>query len=548
MIKVQGISSGYRLGIVLSVAYLVLTSFQVVFSRFAITEFSISPSVSIILALMIGSFVQLAYAGYGYGLFFTKTLKDGYTWLYTIMQLVMNIAGIYVLVYITTTEAFLLQRLSIIVSLVLGFLFLSRQVKVTDFIGISLILFGIGLVLSGFDKVTAITVMLLVTIAGFMSAGRALISEVHPIYSQARNNEERIRCTGVITLVSSFLFLVFIFTLSLLKSFAGADVDIQLINWAPNLDEFLNRYNFYYGVIIGFFVIPLDTWLFFRKNNLLTSEISMMTTAFMPLVILCMEFTFSVFGLLDIRSITSIDLIAGAIIMLGAVYLMAVRLYSSKPKLSRKEKAFLKDAKVLVLAGLEFTNGNKNKLSKVLSISPKLISLILDNKAILKPSDINKIRKNFTEKIALFDSLTGLQNRIHFKASIQELKHSKNVSLLFLDLNKFKPVNDAYGHDAGDELLKKVAQRLHKKYPNYFVTRFGGDEFCLLLNSVAKAKALEIAQEVRDLIKKPYKLELAGVKEKISISASVGVANYPQDVKSVDELIKLADQKMYDDK
>lgn len=546
MINVKKMTYNYKMGLILSLAYLVLTSFQVVFSRFSIVEYSISPAVSIILALMVGSFVQLAYAGSGYGLFFIRTLKNGYTWLYTIMQLFMNIAGIYILVYITTTEAFLLQRLAIIVSLIMGFLFLNRSIKSRDFIGIGLILLGIGLVLSGFDKVTAITVFLLVVIAGSMSAGRTLIAEIHPIYNQAKNNLERIRCTGVITLISSVLFLGFIFILSYIKSVAGADVEIQIIQWAPNLDQFFNKHNFYYGIIIGFFVTPLDTWLFFRKSKLLTAEVSMMTTAFLPFIILLTEYIFSKLGLLDITGISKLDMVAGLIIVSGAIYLMVSRFYDNKTKLSKKEKSYVKDAKVLALAGLEFAKNNNEKLAKLLNINIELLDNILEERAILNKEDLDNIRKNFAEKIALFDSLTGLQNRMHFKGTLHNLADNDSVSLLFLDLNKFKPVNDKYGHEAGDELLQQVALRLNKTYPHAYITRFGGDEFCLLFANKNKYQAKQLVKDIKSLISIPFNLDLADVT--VEISTSIGVSSYPEDVSSVNDLIALADSKMYEDK
>lgn len=546
MINAKKLTHNYKLGLILSIAYLFLTSFQVVFSRFSIVEYSISPAVSIILALMVGAFVQLAYAGSGYGLFFLRTLKNGYTWLYTIMQLFMNVAGIYILVYITTTEAFLLQRFAIIISLFLGFLFLNRTIKTRDFIGIGLIMLGIGLVLSGFDQVTGITVFLLVTIAGFMSAGRSLIAEIHPIYNQANDNLERIRCTGVITLISSVLFLSFIFTLSLVKSYVGADSGIQLINWAPSLDQFFNKYNFYYGIIIGFLVIPLDTWLFFRKAKLLTAEVSMMTTAFLPLVILLTEYTFSVFGLLDIKGISNLDLVSGLIIMSGALYLMISRMNNSSPKLTRREKSYVRDAKVLALAGLEFAKNDNNKLAKLLNINVELLNDILKEKAVLTKKDLAKIRRNFAEKIALFDSLTGLQNRMHFKGNLYSLANSETVSLLFLDLNKFKPVNDTYGHEAGDELLQQVALRLSKAYPKASITRFGGDEFCMIFTNKNKYQARQLAKDIKSLVSIPFKLDIAGVS--VDISTSVGVSNYPEDVPTVNDLVALADAKMYEDK
>ena len=543
MINLEKMKYHYKIGLAFGLLEILLTAFQVVFSRYSILEYNISPAVSIILALMVGSFVQLAYAGPGYGLFFVKTLKNINTWLYTVMQIAMNVAGIYILIYITTTEAFFIQRIGIIMSLLLGFLFLNRSIKSVDFIGIGLILFGIGIVLSGFDKVTMITVAFLALIAGTMNAGRRIIAEIHPIYAKTSNNLERVRCTGVITLVSSILFLIFIFSLSVIKTKVGHDVDIHIINWAPTLDQFLNKHNFYYGIIIGFFIIPLDTWAFFRANQLLKQETFIALGAITPFVILFTEIGFASLGLLDIKHITALDLIAGVIIVAGAVQIMYSRIYADKPRLSKQEKQYVRDAKVLALAGLEMVDQKHNKLANLLNINKEMLDNILNERAVLSRKDMEKIRNNFAKKIALFDSLTGLDSRDHFKANMRNLADASFISVIFLNIKDFSPINEQYGHEAGDELLQHIATRLNNRYPHAYITRFNGDDFCLVFANKNKYQMRQLEREVQSIIAQPYTLDLTGIT--LAISATVESKNYPEDLRTVKELLDYSEDKIY---
>ena len=124
MINIQ---QNYKTGLSFAILGVILTSFQVVFSRYFLIEHQISPVISILLALLIGSYVQLAYLGSGYGLFFIRSLKNAYVWLYNIMQLIMSIAGIYILFYITATESFLLQRITIVITLLMAYVFLKPR-------------------------------------------------------------------------------------------------------------------------------------------------------------------------------------------------------------------------------------------------------------------------------------------------------------------------------------------------------------------------------------------------------------------------------------
>lgn len=151
------------------------------------------------------------------------------------------------------------------------------------------------------------------------------------------------------------------------------------------------------------------------------------------------------------------------------------------------------------------------------------------------------------EHVAHHDALTNLPNRVLFLDRLrQSLIYSKrnkvNTFVLFLDLDRFKEVNDTYGHDIGDELLKKVAQRLKNSLRNEdTVARLGGDEFTIIVRDVTYNNMLEIAKKIIDNMKIPFFIGNL----KLYSTFSIGISSYPNDGENAEDLLKYADTAMY---
>ena len=150
------------------------------------------------------------------------------------------------------------------------------------------------------------------------------------------------------------------------------------------------------------------------------------------------------------------------------------------------------------------------------------------------------------EKMSVTDHLTGLNNNRKFQEYVQNLLEKNKVfSLLILDIDYFKKVNDTYGHPVGDEVLKELALRI-KDVSNTvggIVSRNGGEEFSVLLPNTAEEKSFESADLIRQAIeKKVFKISSG---EKLNITISVGISTFPQDAKTPQELYKLADEALY---
>jgi diguanylate cyclase (GGDEF)-like protein len=164
--------------------------------------------------------------------------------------------------------------------------------------------------------------------------------------------------------------------------------------------------------------------------------------------------------------------------------------------------------------------------------------------------DLSKaqVKTEEAQQIALQDPLTGLPNRISFQQSldhglIQAKRHGWGLAVLFIDIDKFKNINDSYGHDMGDQVLLMAANRLTSFVRDEdIVSRWGGDEFvCLLFEVKQEADVTRLAEKLIHRIAEAF--EFNGIV--LSIKASIGIAIYPADGDTADVLFKNADTAMY---
>ena len=194
---------------------------------------------------------------------------------------------------------------------------------------------------------------------------------------------------------------------------------------------------------------------------------------------------------------------------------------------------------------------------KTLILSTKKLPILDDNG---KPAYLLGISEDITnkkqmektiKKLAYLDAITNLPNRNLFKdrfnlAVEQAKRRNKKIMITMIDFDKFKDINDKYGHDIGDKLLKNFAARVKKivRKTDTFA-RFGGDEFSMILNDFNSIVDMEkSAQKIIDSFKEPFKIK----EMKLSIKGSMGISIYPDDGLSQSELVKFADIAMYESK
>jgi diguanylate cyclase (GGDEF)-like protein/PAS domain S-box-containing protein len=179
--------------------------------------------------------------------------------------------------------------------------------------------------------------------------------------------------------------------------------------------------------------------------------------------------------------------------------------------------------------------------------------------------DISERKRSEREihRLAYYDSLTGLPNRVLFKDRVTQAlayarRYHTTLAVLFLDLDRFKVINDTLGHNLGDVLLKQVADRLADSIRHsdsvgrsvetggtHELARLGGDEFTVLLTNIRQVQdAGTVARRILEALARPFLID----GHEISVTISVGIAIFPIDGDSVDQLLKSSDIAMYDAK
>lgn len=170
--------------------------------------------------------------------------------------------------------------------------------------------------------------------------------------------------------------------------------------------------------------------------------------------------------------------------------------------------------------------------------------------SIIAFNDITELKRHEEEikVLAHHDALTGLPNRRLFRDLItvelaQARRNRKKMAVLFLDLDRFKDINDTLGHDTGDLLLKEVAARFKISIrQSDTIARIGGDEFNIIIPDITLAEAAaEVARKITDSLKRPVII----ADHALNITASVGISVYPDDSGELDDLLSFADMAMY---
>jgi diguanylate cyclase (GGDEF)-like protein/PAS domain S-box-containing protein len=159
------------------------------------------------------------------------------------------------------------------------------------------------------------------------------------------------------------------------------------------------------------------------------------------------------------------------------------------------------------------------------------------------------------QRLALYDDLTGLPNRKlffdRFEVMLTTARRDNTLcGLLYVDLNGFKGINDTYGHQSGDTVLRVTAQRIRSTIRDSdTVARIGGDEFVVLCGDLRGPADLPgIVDKIREALQKPVQLELEGALEEVHPGAGIGTAVFPRESTDRDELLRIADGRMYADK
>lgn len=196
----------------------------------------------------------------------------------------------------------------------------------------------------------------------------------------------------------------------------------------------------------------------------------------------------------------------------------------------------------------------------LLIIGSSISAALADKKLQHKDRDLQRVNSLLSQldqarmslqQVAHYDPLTNLINRRGFnqvfaEKLIEKTNETGMLAVLFLDIDHFKRINDSLGHDAGDELLKVLAGHIKSSIRSHedVVARFGGDEFCLLIDLHDRDEARQLAQRIMLKMKEP--IELAG--RRMVMTTSIGISMFPEDGMTCEELLKNADLALYQSK
>tara|TARA_Y100001960_G_scaffold39163_1_gene37742 strand:- start:2733 stop:4391 length:1659 start_codon:yes stop_codon:yes gene_type:complete len=502
-------------------------------------------------SIFIGSaFALLLYAGNGdLG---KETLRSADTWGYGLILISGFVISFGIFSYTTATEATLLQRSSIIASAFIGWLFLGRHAGKRQLIGLLLVLGGVLMVASGSNPETKGFLFILTILFAFLQAGRSILAEVHKTHSYAsenRSEKDRVRVVGYIMFIVAILFLVITFMFSFIEYSTNTNVSDVI----PDLKEFTNPNSIFMGLLVGVLIIAPIRLIEFTAAKKINAENYLALGSLAPFTTLFWEWATAPITGLSLKEFTQDDLIAGLVILAGG---LVIAFSKAKKQIDNDINEYVyqtvtdvevvEDSKDIIEKTMTYFNKDVKEVARVLNLPLDVVKAVLEQEDIaLKKDVLKRVERVYRIDISSKDSLTGLLNRSGLMQKLELLiKKNKNFTLFYIDLNKFKPINDTYGHQAGDEALQVVAKRLADFHKNVkIVSRLGGDEFVIVLE-----KNLDIEDFTQAL---HHKLEefftLKTVNMVASISGSIG------HVKSVDykdmnaeELLEFADKMMLD--
>ena len=516
-------------------------------AKYAIEQYGAHPLIFLCFGSLFSSLFLLLFAGRG--TLALKSIRTLDTWVFSFLNLAALSFGLSLLVYVSALQGSILIRLTSFACFVIAVI-MGQSTNRREFFFSMVAFSGIALLFVNLDlpkEQKAIALLLLVG-ASLCQALRQLLSEFHKTNIQAKSTRESARVAGVVSSVSALILLFCLLFISIYqKAF-----DVVVLQSAPKLVDFFNLGTIICAfVFVGIFSAGSKYCEFYAAKKISAKYLSAMI-ALMPMFVLIYEFLFN-FALSKPIVLDKIDVISLALLVLGNLGIATLAILEMKrgKETELREKYIVasdenvKYAIELIKSTMSFTHNDIKETIRLLGIDESVIVDLLaledGETSSLSKLQFHTINKNYYLGVSTKDSLTKINNRGALEQKVKDILYRKEkFSLCFIDLDKFKPINDIYGHDVGDEVLKHVADLMLSINPKGINGRNGGDEFIMIcFDNNIESKV----DKFREQLSKVFAVNDISIK----INASIGIAK--SDGKMLlDELIKLADEKMYDDK
>lgn len=510
--------------------------------RVGSTYFDNIHSTSFVLtALISGSFALLI--GAGSGRLSISTIRNSFTWQYGTLQIINNVALMAAFSYaLTSTSATLLLRAGIVIAAIINLL-MSGKSKISNKWGFASVMMGLYLVFSGIDIVGKGIAVLLVLMSAFTQVLQVRTASTHNESVLATGDvKTEMRVTGYILSVTAMVYAITIGAIS----FAGESELAGLL--IPTKDQLLSLDSLSLAFFTGLVIIAPMKYFEFTSTKHIGSTNFLTIVAFTPLLTFSLEGFMQVIDILPMADISFYELAGGTFIIFGV--LMLVRSSVKQDRIIKNESMetrHMRVARERIEATLTYFDGNKAESAKALNIKESTLEKILKGQKEYSKKNVQKIKDNFNDNVAMRDPITKLQNRLMFITNLNRMLNSgkvKNIfTLYYLDLNDFKPINDTYGHEAGDFILKEISKRLHDKLCGVAeICRLGGDEFALtVINSEGKEQ--KFATIIEEIIIEKISLD----KVSVGVGVSIGWAS-SNETSNPNKLLDIADKRMQKNK
>lgn len=508
------------------------------------------------LMMLSSSFILLVIAGPGK---LTKeSLKTPHTWIYGILETITVAVGIMIMVYISATEAAALSRTTAFFALGISLLFLNQPANKIELVGSGFLIFGFIFVINGMDipVETKGLVILLVIAKNILQASKKITAEVHKTNRKSKTFKEELRIVGLVMGVTS----VMVSTTFILLAVFQNSYNLTIHEEIPTIMDFLNFKTFILAFVSGIILLSINKYLEFYVSKTLGAKYLMAMASLQLVGVYFLEVILSNMGILEMKHFSSESILALSIIFVGNIIiamsgfmkdLTFIRRGAKQDTLANVDGNFVEDESDFDLVKLNLANllNLYDSDSKKLALDTELDRIVLDNIANYDYGEFkieNKIAKKIndfaSQHVATKDKLTKAHNRYYLDHMVESLfKQNELFNLYYLDLNKFKPINDEHGHEVGDYVLAETVTKLNELESfNNLVFRVGGDEFVLL-------QIGNIEQKLEDIITQTIEQPVQYQEIPLEISTSIGRV-HSDDYDNLEDMLKDADELMFEHK